>query len=116
MAATPRRRSSGESESSLLSAPRSLKDEVNWRFSNFRWTSQPTIRDRVRDQWLGVRSTAPLMLAAAARMSSSVTSGNAAGSPGDCVIVLVFRAGDFEFVQSASWLVAAEGFEPPTKG
>ena len=71
MAITPRLRSASESDSSLLSAPRSLKEAVNCRFSNLRCSSQPVRRDSV---WLGrngVRSTAPWMRAAAVRMASS---------------------------------------------
>ena len=53
----------------LLSAPRSLKDAVNWKFSNFRTMSQPAICDRVWEYRTGVRSTAPFMASAAAPMS-----------------------------------------------
>ncbi len=43
----------------LLSAPRSLNDAVNCRFSNFRKTSQPASPDSVRDGRHGVRVTSP---------------------------------------------------------
>ncbi len=73
IAITPRPRSSADSESSLLSAPRSLKEAVNCRFSNLRNTSAPVSADSVRLCTNGVRSTAPEMRAAAARMSVSET-------------------------------------------
>jgi len=50
-----------------------LKDAVNCRFSNLRYSSQPVRRDSVRERRNGVRSTAPWMLAAAARMASRET-------------------------------------------
>src|SRR6185436_19851553 len=73
MAITPRRRSSAESDRSLFSAPRSLKEAVNCRFSNLRKTCAPVRRDRVRLSTHGVCSTAPAIRCAAARMSSSET-------------------------------------------
>src|SRR5688500_99225 len=73
MAITPRARSASPSDSSLFSAPRSLKEAVNCRFSNLRKTSAPTSRDSVRLRKHGVCSTAPAMRCAAARMSSMVT-------------------------------------------
>src|SRR5690349_18714137 len=73
MAMTPRLRSAGLSESSLFSAPRSLNEAVNCRFSNLRNTSQPARRDRVRLWRNGVRSTAPAMRPAAARTSCAET-------------------------------------------
>src|SRR6185295_11243407 len=73
MAMTPRRRSSAESDSSLFSAPRSLKEAVNCRFSNLRKTRAPVSCDRVRLSTQGVCSTAPAMRCAAARMSSRET-------------------------------------------
>ena len=73
MAITPRARSASPSDSSLFSAPRSLKEAVNCRFSNFRKTSAPTSRESVRLCRQGVCSTAPAMRCAAARMSSMVT-------------------------------------------
>ena len=56
------------SVSSLLSAPRSLNEAVNCRFSNFSHTSPPVSADSVRLCRQGVRSTAPAMRAAAARI------------------------------------------------
>ena len=70
---TPRFLSLSVSWSSLFRAPRSLKDAVNCRFSNFTHTSAPTIWDRVREKRQGVRSTWPRMRSAAARISSRVT-------------------------------------------
>src|SRR5262245_5387246 len=70
MAITPRRRSSADSDRSLLSAPRSLNDAVNWRFSNLRKTCAPVSRDSVRLSTHGVCSTALAMRPAAARTSS----------------------------------------------
>src|SRR3989304_4134005 len=60
---------SSERDSSLFKAPRSLNEAVNCRFSNFRNTSAPASRDSVLLCRQGVRSTAPAMRAAAARMS-----------------------------------------------
>ena len=48
-ATTPARRCAGVRARSRLAAPRSLKEPVNWRFSNFTTTSAPVIDDRVRD-------------------------------------------------------------------
>jgi hypothetical protein len=45
------------SASNLLSAPRSLKEAVNCRFSNFRKTCAPVICDSVFDSTQGVSST-----------------------------------------------------------
>src|SRR5688572_29863234 len=70
MAMTPRRRSSADSESSLLSAPRSLNEAVNCRFSNLRNTCAPVRRESVRLCTAGVCSTAPAMRVAAERTSS----------------------------------------------
>ena len=68
-ACAPRRRA----RSSLLSAPRSLNEAVNCRFSNLSQTSAPVSCDSVRLCRQGVRATAPAMRCAAARMSSRVT-------------------------------------------
>jgi hypothetical protein len=73
IAITPRVRSAADSESSLLSAPRSLNEAVNCRFSNLRNTSAPVRRESVRLCTHGVCSTAPAMRCAAARISSTVT-------------------------------------------
>jgi hypothetical protein len=67
MAMTPRLRSSSVSCSSVLSAPRSLNEAVNWRFSNFIQTSAWAMRDRVSLRRQGVWTTAPLIRAAAAQ-------------------------------------------------
>ena len=48
-ATTPFSRSSGVNNSSLFSAPRSLKEAVKFRFSNFSHSSQPNICERVRE-------------------------------------------------------------------
>src|SRR4029077_18903513 len=72
MAMTPRLRSSSSSESNLLSAPRSLKEAVNCKFSNLRKISAPAIADSVRECRAGVISTAPLIALAAASISASV--------------------------------------------
>src|SRR5207302_1831169 len=58
-ASTPLARSSLVSWAILLSAPRSLNEAVNCRFSNFRKTSQPQICDSVRDARHGVAPTSP---------------------------------------------------------
>ena len=42
-----------------LSAPRSLNEAVNCRFSNFSQTSQPAMPDKVREWRVGVRTRAP---------------------------------------------------------
>src|SRR5258708_33244608 len=73
MAMIPRLRSSGVSNSSVLSAPRSLKEAVNCWFSNFTQTSAWVMRDSVSLRRQGVRTTAPAMRAAAARTSARVT-------------------------------------------
>ncbi len=70
---TPRLRSSGVSEASLLNAPRSLNDAVNWWFSNLRCTSAPVICESVRECRNGVSITWPRMTSAAASMSFRVT-------------------------------------------
>src|SRR5690242_4991689 len=73
MAITPRLRSSASSCSSVFSAPRSLNDAVNCRFSNLIQTSALAMRDRVSLRRQGVRTTSPAMRPAAARTSSRVT-------------------------------------------
>jgi hypothetical protein len=70
MATTPLARSASVSWSSLLSAPRSLNEATNCRFSNFTTTVQPRTWDSVRDTALGVRSTDPAMRSAAAATSA----------------------------------------------
>jgi hypothetical protein len=45
------------SETSLFNAPRSLKDAVNWWFSNLRYTSAPVISESVRECRNGVSIT-----------------------------------------------------------
>src|SRR5688572_14680881 len=79
MAMTPRWRCSASSVSSLFSAPRSLNEAVNCRFSNFSQTCAPVIDDRVRDSRHGVRTTSPAIAIRAARTSSAVTGRAAAG-------------------------------------
>src|SRR2546423_15570486 len=60
---TPFFRSAPLSDSNLFSAPRSLKEAVNWRFSNFRKISAPEISDRMREWRAGVCFSAPAILA-----------------------------------------------------
>src|SRR6185295_17236596 len=79
---TPRLRVSSSSESSLFSAPRSLKEAVNWRFSNFRKISVPVSADSVSEANAGVTSTAPSMVFAAASMSANVTGKSCFGAMG----------------------------------
>src|SRR5690349_8748864 len=73
MAITPRFRSSGVSCSSVFSAPRSLNEAVNCRFSNLSQTSALAMRDSVSLRRQGVWTTAPAMRAAACLTSSRVT-------------------------------------------
>src|SRR5262245_24386451 len=73
MAMTPRPRSASVSESSLFSAPRSLNEAVNCRFSSFSQTSAPVSCDSVRLWTKGVASIAPRSRAAAARTSARET-------------------------------------------
>jgi len=70
---TPLARSASLSARSFASAPRSLKEAVNWRFSNFRKTWLPVSADNVRDSSQGVATTCPRIASAALRMSWSVT-------------------------------------------
>ena len=70
---TGRRWSRGPSDSSLLRAPRSLKDAVNCMLSNFSTTREPRISDKVSDTWEGVRATAPAIVRVAASTSARVT-------------------------------------------
>src|ERR1041385_7668846 len=72
-AITPRFFSSALSEESLLNAPRSLNDAVNWWFSNLSQTSAPVISESVRECRNGVRMTCPSIVCAAFSMSCSVT-------------------------------------------
>src|SRR3990172_5738449 len=67
MAITPWRRSAGVRLDSFTTAPRSLKELVNCRFSNLSQILAPVSCDSVREWRQGVRSTAPLIKAAAAR-------------------------------------------------
>ena len=69
MATTPRARSASDSCTSLLQAPRSLKEAVNWWFSNFRNTSTPVICDSVREGMQGVSCTCPCRRRAACSTS-----------------------------------------------
>src|SRR5947207_6478765 len=73
MAMTPRRRSAGVSCSRALSAPRSLNEAVNCRFSNFSQMSALAMRDSVSLRRQGVCTTPPEMRSAAARTSWRVT-------------------------------------------
>src|SRR5262249_51960985 len=77
MAMTPRPRSLSLSCSSVFSAPRSLKEAVNCRFSNFTQTSALTMRDSVWLRRQGVCTTAPAMRVAACSTSLSATGSSA---------------------------------------
>src|SRR5258706_2836045 len=105
MATTPRRRKASGMVSSLLSAPRSLNEAVNCRFSNLRNTSAPVRRDSVRLWSIGVRSIALAMRAAAACTSAGVTAGvgspRAALLPRRCDAELVYRSGSLQLVGQA---------------
>src|SRR3954447_19963857 len=57
-ATTPAARSASSSSASLLTAPRSLNDPVRWRFSAFRDTSRPAMRENVSEPKTGVTRTA----------------------------------------------------------
>ena len=52
---TPRERSAGASERSLLRAPRSLNEPVIWSHSHLTWTSAPNSRLSGSDSSSGVR-------------------------------------------------------------
>src|SRR5215831_4069217 len=73
MAMTPRARSTGVSEASLVSAPRSLNELVTWRFSYFTNTSAPVSAESFGAGSTGVRSTWPAMVRRALSISASVT-------------------------------------------
>src|SRR5215211_303753 len=73
MAMTPRARSAGASEASLVNAPRSLNELVTWRFSYLTETSAPVSADSLGAGSVGVRSTWPAMVRRARSMSASVT-------------------------------------------
>src|SRR5436190_17174560 len=73
MAITPRWRSSGVSCSRVLSAPRSLNEAVNCRFSNLIQMSALAMRDSVSLRRHGVRTTLPAMRRAACWTSARVT-------------------------------------------
>ena len=68
----PRSRSAGDSDRSLTSAPRSLKDEVACRFSYLMKRLAPVSADSRGAGRNGVRSTTPAMRPAASRISASV--------------------------------------------
>jgi hypothetical protein len=72
---TPRARSSADSVSSLLSAPRCLKLPVNCRFSNFSQISQPVSSESVADGRNGVGGSASRSRPAAASTSARWTCG-----------------------------------------
>ena len=91
MAMTPRLRSSGVSCSSVFSAPRSLNEAVNCRFSNLIQTSALAMRDSVSLRRQGVCTTAPAMRAAARCTSSRVT-GRAVITAGQPAVDPVARA------------------------
>ena len=73
MAMTPRFFSASVSCSSVFSAPRSLNEAVNCRFSNFTQTSALAMRESVSLRRQGVCTTASPMRAAAYSTSSRVT-------------------------------------------
>src|SRR4051795_10676609 len=71
-ATTPAARSDASRRASLLTAPRSLKEPVRWRFSAFRDTSRPAMRENVSDPNPGVtRTAAPTRSRAASTSASS---------------------------------------------
>src|SRR6478736_4201861 len=72
MAMTPRARSDGPSEASLLSAPRSLNEFVTCRFSYLTWTFASVRAESFGAGSIGVRTTWPAMVRRAFSMSSSV--------------------------------------------
>src|SRR5690606_19164961 len=89
---TPWARSCGLSASMRLSAPRSLKDAVNCRFSNFSHTSAPRMSDNVRECVNGVLCTCPCKRARAAWMAArSITVGPVRGGSG-CLLCYRRRA------------------------
>src|SRR6188474_102295 len=53
-ATTPAARSSAPSVAIRLTAPRTLKEPVRWRFSAFSQTSRPTRRESVSEPYTGV--------------------------------------------------------------
>src|ERR1041385_5077588 len=55
-ATTPALRSAAVKWWTLLSAPRTLKEPVRWKFSSLRCTSAPVICDRLLERFVGVRS------------------------------------------------------------
>src|SRR5919201_2485923 len=77
-ATTPARFSSSESLEILLTAPRTLKAPVRWRFSAFSQTSRPHRRVNVSEPYTGVTRATPSMRARASSMSASV--GTAVGA------------------------------------
>src|SRR4030095_16665993 len=66
----PRSRSATDSERTLLSAPRALKDPVFWKLSHLRDSRTPQRADNCAVEKTGVRCTRPAIRLAAARMSS----------------------------------------------
>src|SRR4051794_9561690 len=72
-ATTPRARSSAERCARKLRAPRSLNDAVNCWFSYFTQSSAPAISDSVRECNVGVATTEPRMVSAAACTSAMFT-------------------------------------------
>src|SRR5258708_39245297 len=73
MAMTPHARFEGESDDSLLSAPRSLNEFVTCRFSYLTSTEAPVSAESLGAGSIGVCSTWPAMVARAASMSDIVT-------------------------------------------
>src|SRR5215467_10003768 len=69
---TPRVRSAAVREASLLSAPRSLKEFVTWRFSYLTLTEAPVSADSFGAGSMGVRRRRPAMIRRAASTSASV--------------------------------------------
>ena len=102
--------SSGVSAFSLLSAPRSLNDAVNCRFSNLSQTSAPTMSDSVRECTNGVSSTSPAMLSRAARMAARSIKGKGAKADGRDAICRVDRA---DRPRRASWHGRAAAIRVP---
>ena len=73
----PRARSASGSDSTLLSAPRALKEPVFWKLSHFRKSRTPARSPSRTEDTSGVRCTRPARRRAAARMSEREIIGGA---------------------------------------
>src|SRR6266496_684256 len=79
-ATTPAARCSVSSVAILLTAPRTLKDPVRWRFSPFSHTSRPARRDSVSEPYTGVTRATLETRSRASPMSRSVRAVRVANS------------------------------------